>query len=522
MSGALLDQQGNTATTTTTTTTPVFLSHEGGDREPACVAVLAPPTPASPPPKGIMSTQKRRRCAAEDDARVEEGSAEGPATNGGGPGAGRSSSSSGGGGGGGGGVVRAKVVARNEVSLEIIYKVIVSPGGVDTWIGCCLPIVAQNECSSEEGEDSKSTKKKSKLSKKLDLYGLCDDCEVFPRLFDYCLAIAGGTLQACRELIHGRSSISIHWNGGRHHVVLGILLLQQHFSRVMYIDIDIHHADGVQDAFYCSDHVLKISFHKFLPGFFPGTGQASESGSSKGSHFNINVPLPTENMDDSTYIQVFEAVVSAAKEKFVPKVLVLTCGVDTLAEDPIGGWNMTIDGIAKCIAIVLGWKIPTLLLGGGGYNDVNSARCYALCTSVAINSVADGSPETPEHHSNDSNNRPTLVHDGGTSSNTATVPEDIYPASHPPLPQLPEHIPEHEYWPLYGPEFTLHTSSIRMHSHQNIHQQEQEQQPPSSSSTTCACVATPTGTHLTSLARDAIMQAKSHINLITPPHKLRT
>jgi len=108
--------------------------------------------------------------------------------------------------------------------------------------------------------------------------------------------VAGGSLLLAQELIAGRAKIGIHWDGGRHHaksnqasgfcyindVVIAIFSLTNRFDRILYVDLDVHHCDGVQEAFYYSNRIVTLSFHRYGAGFFPGTGSIDEIGEARG------------------------------------------------------------------------------------------------------------------------------------------------------------------------------------------------------------------------------------------------
>jgi acetoin utilization deacetylase AcuC-like enzyme len=114
--------------------------------------------------------------------------------------------------------------------------------------------------------------------------------------------------------------IAINWAGGLHHakkreasgfcyindIVLGILELLRTYPRVLYIDIDCHHGDGVEEAFYTTDRVMTCSFHKFWE-YFPGTGTQEDKGMDKGKHYTLNVPLK-DGITDEAFKTVFEPV----------------------------------------------------------------------------------------------------------------------------------------------------------------------------------------------------------------------
>ncbi|OXB72209.1 UNVERIFIED_CONTAM: hypothetical protein H355_014950 [Colinus virginianus] len=143
--------------------------------------------------------------------------------------------------------------------------------------------------------------------------GEATDCPVFDGLFTFQQACAGASIDAAKKLNHHQADICINWSGGLHHakrseasgfcyindIVLGILELLKYHARVMYIDIDIHHGDGVEEAFYVSHRVLTVSFHKFGD-FFPGTGDITDVGASQGKYYAVNVPLNDGMDDDST------------------------------------------------------------------------------------------------------------------------------------------------------------------------------------------------------------------------------
>lgn len=121
-----------------------------------------------------------------------------------------------------------------------------------------------------------------------------EDCPVFDGLYEFCQLSAGGSVAAAVKLNKQASDICINWGGGLHHakkseasgfcyvndIVLGILELLKYHQRVLYIDIDVHHGDGVEEAFYTTDRVMTVSFHKYGE-YFPGTGDLRDIGAGK-------------------------------------------------------------------------------------------------------------------------------------------------------------------------------------------------------------------------------------------------
>lgn len=216
------------------------------------------------------------------------------------------------------------------------------------------------------------------------------DCPVFDNLFEFCQVSTGGSIDGARKLITGGADIAINWAGGLHHakkthaagfcyandIVVAILELLKFYARVLYIDIDVHHGDGVEEAFYTTDRVMTASFHKLGNMFFPGTGDIWDTGSGAGDLYSVNVPLK-DGIDDESYEGCFSPIVRTIIEVFRPSAIVLQSGAGSLAHDRLGGFNLTIKGHSKCVSYVKGFGIPTLVLGGGGYNIRSVARCWA-------------------------------------------------------------------------------------------------------------------------------------------------
>ncbi|KAK0557980.1 histone deacetylase [Tilletia horrida] len=226
-------------------------------------------------------------------------------------------------------------------------------------------------------------------------FNVGDDCPVFDGLFEYCSISAGGSMEGAARLSRDKCDIAINWAGGLHHakkgeasgfcyindIVLGILELLRYHQRVLYIDIDVHHGDGVEEAFYTTDRVMTCSFHKYGE-FFPGTGELRDIGLGKGKYYTCNFPL-RDGINDENYKSVFEPVISKIMEYYQPSAVVLQCGSDSLAGDKIGGFNLSMRGHANCVEYVKSFGLPLLLLGGGGYTIRNVSRAWAYETGLA-------------------------------------------------------------------------------------------------------------------------------------------
>lgn len=228
-------------------------------------------------------------------------------------------------------------------------------------------------------------------------------------MYDFCRSYTGASLAAARKLASGTTDIAINWSGGLHHgkkgeasgfcyindIVIAILQLLRYHARVLYIDIDIHHGDGVQEAFYNSNRVMTVSFHKYGNDFFPCTGALSEVGMGLGKHFCLNVPLQ-DGIDDAGYVGLFKSVMERTIETFRPASIVLQCGADSLGLDRLGCFNLSIAAHGECVRFIKSFGLPLLVLGGGGYTIRNVARCWAYETSVLTGTtIPDALPSTP-------------------------------------------------------------------------------------------------------------------------------
>lgn len=199
------------------------------------------------------------------------------------------------------------------------------------------------------------------------------------------------------QLNNNCCDIAINWSGGLHHakkfeasgfcyvndIVIAILELLKYHARVLYIDIDIHHGDGVQEAFYLTDRVMTVSFHKYGNYFFPGTGDMFEIGAESGRNYSINIPLK-ENIEDNSYASVFKPVIDRVIQCYQPSAIVLQCGADSLAGDRLGCFNLSIKGHGECVKYIKTFNIPLLVLGGGGYTPRNVARAWTYETSILV------------------------------------------------------------------------------------------------------------------------------------------
>eukprot|EP01053_Blabericola_migrator_P007746 Blabericola_migrator_1__7745@NODE_395_length_8977_cov_183_416835_g72_i1_p3_GENE_NODE_395_length_8977_cov_183_416835_g72_i1NODE_395_length_8977_cov_183_416835_g72_i1_p3_ORF_typecomplete_len478_score85_94Hist_deacetyl/PF00850_19/1_2e89_NODE_395_length_8977_cov_183_416835_g72_i171268559 len=231
--------------------------------------------------------------------------------------------------------------------------------------------------------------------------GEATDCPIFDGVFEFQASCAGASIDAACQLNHGNCDIALNWSGGLHHakraeasgfcyindIVLGIIELLKYHTRVMYIDIDIHHGDGVEEAFYLTHRVMTVSFHKFGD-FFPGTGDVVDVGAGPGKYYAVNVPL-NDGVTDEQFVSLFKAVMPKCIESFQPEAIVLQCGADSITGDRLGNFNVSTKGHAACVEFIKSFKKPLMILGGGGYTIKNVARAWFYETAVALDRQSD-------------------------------------------------------------------------------------------------------------------------------------
>ncbi len=238
------------------------------------------------------------------------------------------------------------------------------------------------------------------------------DNPIFPGLYDLSLLVTGATLQAVDFVADGKGEIAFNIAGGLHHAmksrasgfcyindpVIGIMRLLSRGKRVAYIDIDAHHGDGVQRAFYETNQVLTISLHETGYTLFPGTGFEYEIGEGEGEGYAVNLPFPPET-DDDVYVWAFEEVVPELIHAFQPDIVVTQLGVDTFYDDPLTNLQLSVFGYERVLKKIKDLAPRWVALGGGGYNVSNVARAWTLAWAV-MNGI-ELKEDLPESFSNE-------------------------------------------------------------------------------------------------------------------------
>jgi acetoin utilization protein AcuC len=217
------------------------------------------------------------------------------------------------------------------------------------------------------------------------------DTPVFKDMFECGAWACGAGLVAADLLLEGKADIAFNLLGGFHHamaeraagfcylndVVLACMKMAGAGKRVLYLDVDAHHGDGVQAAFYQRQDVMTVSMHETGRTLFPWGGFENETGEGPGRGYNVNVSLPPETYDEA-FLTAFDGVVVPLVEFFQPDVIVLELGMDTLAGDPLTHLRLTNNAVVEVLERLLRFNRPMLVAGGGGYHVENTVRGWAL------------------------------------------------------------------------------------------------------------------------------------------------
>jgi len=233
------------------------------------------------------------------------------------------------------------------------------------------------------------------------------DNPVFRGVYDWSLLVTGASLQAAELVDSGEADIAFSISGGLHHAlasrasgfcyvndpVIAIMSLLRKGRRVMYVDIDAHHGDGVQAAFYETDKVLTVSIHESGYHLFPGSGFEHETGKGRGEGYSVNIPLPPST-DDELFLYAFNEIVPPLFGSFKPDILVSQLGADTFRTDPLTHMQYTTNGFCQAVATIKALAPKWVALGGGGYDIANVARAWTLAWAIMCGrEVPDEIPE---------------------------------------------------------------------------------------------------------------------------------
>lgn len=219
------------------------------------------------------------------------------------------------------------------------------------------------------------------------------DNPAFPGMDLAARAYVGATIAAARDVCDG-ASLAFGLGGGLHHAhraaasgfcifndaAIALHILRERFDRVAYVDIDVHHGDGVQAAFYDNPTVLTASIHESGRTLFPGTGFVEELGADGTS---VNVPLDAWSTGD-TWLWAFAHGILEPVRRFRPQAIVIQMGTDAHMLDPLAHLRVTAQEWLQAVVQVRELALPIVALGGGGYNLTTVPRMWAAATLTLL------------------------------------------------------------------------------------------------------------------------------------------
>ena len=234
------------------------------------------------------------------------------------------------------------------------------------------------------------------------------DNPAYEGIYDASALSTGATMTAVETLLSDEVDAAFSISGGLHHAmpsyaygfcvfndpVIGIKRLLAEGMKVAYVDIDCHHGDGVQHAFYDTDAVMTISLHESGAFLFPGTGHTQEIGAGRGRGYSVNIPLYPYTTDE-VYLWALREIAMPLLRGFRPDVLVTQLGIDSHFRDPITHLALSVQGHAAVVEELASLGADKwLALGGGGYDLQAVARAWAM--DFAVMSEQSLSAEIPQ------------------------------------------------------------------------------------------------------------------------------
>src|SRR5579871_4111324 len=242
-----------------------------------------------------------------------------------------------------------------------------------------------------------------------------DDDPVFEGMHEAAALVVGATLAAARSVWSGGTTHAVSVAGGHHHAMRAAAsgfcvyndlavaikwLLSAGAERVAYVDLDVHHGDGVQAAFYDDPRVLTISLHEHPATLFPGTGLPGDTGTGAGEGYAVNVALPA-GTTDAGWLRALDAVALPLVRDFQPTVLVTQHGCDSHRLDPLAHLSLSVDGQRRAQLMMheLAHELCDgrwIATGGGGYAWVQVVpRTWTHLLAVAAGAPLDPEAPTP-------------------------------------------------------------------------------------------------------------------------------
>jgi len=239
------------------------------------------------------------------------------------------------------------------------------------------------------------------------------DNPIFEGIYRSSMLYTGASAQSAQAILDGEGTCRVAFNiaGGLHHAhydraagfcvlndcAVALRRLRKKYARVAYVDIDVHHGDGVQELFYADPTVLTVSLHESGRTLFPGTGFTDEIGIAEGEGYSVNLPFAPYTTDE-IWLDAWRASALPILRKFDPEAIVLQMGTDAHELDPLAHVNLSAQGWLEAVKDVRGLGKPIVAIGGGGYNMTTVPRMWTLAiATLAGVELPDEIPESYPH-----------------------------------------------------------------------------------------------------------------------------
>jgi len=278
--------------------------------------------------------------------------------------------------------------------------------------------------------------------------GLLDmgDTPAFKGCYEATSLVAGASIVAANEVMGGRLSHAFNPSGGLHHahperasgfcifndpaVVIAHLKSKYNLKRIVYLDIDAHHGDGVMYGYYDDPAVMDVDFHESGKFLFPGTGFPDEIGKGAAKGLKLNIPLPPSTGDEA-YLDAFRRIVPDTLRKFRPEIILFQCGADGHLDDRLAHLRLTTNVYAEVVSQMhdLAHQLCNgrlLLFGGGGYTLANVPRVWTVSFSTLAGVKLDDeipSDWSKEFEKTTREDPPPKLYDKPTSDDERTLKE---------------------------------------------------------------------------------------------------